>query len=78
MKQIIQAYGPVKICNHKQGHYSERRICEKMTLNEIRYNSATSTILLVVGLAHTHNMLFRIKSTGRYIHQKQVKVVYTT
>ena len=25
------------ICNRKQGHYSDRRICEMMTLNEIRY-----------------------------------------
>ena len=39
------------ICNHKQGHYSDRGICEMMTLKEIRYNPATSTFLLVVGLA---------------------------
>jgi hypothetical protein len=42
------AYGPVIICNHKQGHYSDRRICEMITLikemitlNAIRYYSAT-------------------------------------
>jgi hypothetical protein len=29
------AYGPVAICNRKQGHYSDRRICEMMILNEI-------------------------------------------
>ena len=31
------------ICNRKQGHYSDRTICEMMTLNEIRYNPETST-----------------------------------
>ena len=39
------AYGPVIICNRKQGHYNDRRICEMMTLNEIHYNLATSTYL---------------------------------
>jgi hypothetical protein len=38
-------YGPVIICNSKQGHYSDRRICEIMTLNEIPYNPATSIFL---------------------------------
>ena len=51
-----------------------------MTLNEIRYNPAASTFLLVVGLAlkspHTHSMFLRIESTGRYTHHKQVIVVY--
>jgi hypothetical protein len=45
------AYGPIIICNEEQGHYSDRRIYEVMTLNEIRYNPATSTFLSVVGLA---------------------------
>jgi hypothetical protein len=27
----------VVICNRKQGHYIDRRICEMMILNEIRY-----------------------------------------
>jgi hypothetical protein len=39
----------------------DRRIGE-MTLNEIRYNPATPTFLLIVGLAfkrsHTHSMLY--------------------
>ena len=47
------------ICNRKQGHYSDRRTCEMMTLNEIRYNPAASTFLLVAGLAlkspHMHS-----------------------
>ena len=50
-----------------------------MTLNEIRYNPATSTFWLVVGLAlkspHMHSMLLRIESTGIYTHHKQVIVV---
>ena len=29
------------ICNRKQGHYSDCRICEMMTLDEIRYKPAT-------------------------------------
>ena len=57
------------ICNRKPGHYSDRRICEMMTLNEIRYNPATPTVWLVVGLAlinhHTHGMPLRIESTER-------------
>ena len=73
-------YDLVIICNRKQGHYSDRRICEMMTLNEIRYNPAASTFLLVVGLAlkspHTHSMLLRIESTGIYTHHKQATVVY--
>ena len=68
------------ICNRKQGHKSDRRIYEMMTLNEIRYNPAASTFLLEVGLAlkspHTHSMLLRIESTGRYTHHKQVIMVY--
>ena len=72
----------VIICNRKQSHYSNRGLCEMMTLNEIRYmyNPTTSTFLLVVGLAlkspHTHSMLLRIKLTGRYTHHKQVIVVH--
>ena len=79
MKQISQ-HDLVIICNRKQGHYSDRRICEMMTLNEIRYNPAASTFLLVVGLAlkspHTHSMLLRIESSGRYTHHKHVIMVY--
>ena len=55
------------ICNRKQAQYRDRRICEMMTLNEIRYNPASSTFWLVVGLAlknhHTHGMPLRIEST---------------
>jgi hypothetical protein len=82
MKQIIQHnYEPVIICNSKQGLvYSDRRICEIMTLNGIRYTSATSTFLTVVGLAlkssDTQPMLLCIDSTGRYTHHNQVKVVH--
>jgi hypothetical protein len=36
------------IFNRKEGHYSDRRICEIMILNEIHYNPATSTFLSVV------------------------------
>ena len=68
------------ICNRKQGHHSDRRICEMMTLNEIRYNPAASTFLLVVRLAlkspHTHSMLLRIESTGIYTHHKHVTLTY--
>jgi hypothetical protein len=62
----------VIICNRKQGHYNDGRICEIMILNEIHYNPATSTFLSVAGLAlksfHTQNML--------YTHHKQTNVVY--
>ena len=51
-----------------------------MTLNEIRYNPASSTFWLVVGLAlknqHTHGMPLRIESTERHTHHKQVIVVH--
>jgi hypothetical protein len=53
-----------------------------MTLNEIRYNPARSTVLSVVCLplksSHTQNMLLFIESIGSYTgtHLKQVKVVY--
>ena len=51
-----------------------------MTLNEIRYNPAASTFLLVVGLAlkspYMHGMLLRIESTGKHTHHKQVLVVH--
>ena len=60
------------ICNRKQGHYSDRRICEMMTLNEIRYNTAASTFWLEVGLAlkrpHTHSMLLRMESTKAHTY----------
>jgi hypothetical protein len=39
------AYGPVIICNCKQGYYSDRRICKMMTLNEIHYNPEWNLIL---------------------------------
>jgi hypothetical protein len=68
------------MCNHKQSHYSDRRICVKMTANEIHYNLATSTYLSIVCLVwkspYTQNMPLRIKFTVRYTHHKQVKVVY--
>ena len=38
------AYVPVIICNRKQGHYNDCRICE-MILNDINYNLATSAYL---------------------------------
>jgi hypothetical protein len=41
----ISAYGPIMIWNRKQGHYSDRRIYEMMTLSDIHYNLATSTFL---------------------------------
>jgi hypothetical protein len=44
-----------------------------MALNEIRYNPAT--VFLVLKSIHTQSMLFRIESTRRYTHHKQVKVV---
>jgi hypothetical protein len=70
----------VIICNRKQGHYNDRRICEMMTLNEIHCNPATSTFLSVVCLVlkslHTRNSLLPIESTGRHTHHKQVKMVY--
>ena len=73
-------YDLVIICNHKQGHYSDRRICEMMTLNDICYNPATSSFWLVIGLAlkhqHTHDMPLRIESTERHTHQKQAIVVH--
>ena len=67
------------ICNRKLGHYSDRRICEMMTLNDIHYNLAASTYVYVACLVlkrpHTQNMLLRIESIGRYTHHMQVKVV---
>ena len=73
-------YDLVIICNRKQGHYSDRRICETMTLNEICYNPAISTFWLVVDLAlknhHTHGMPLRIESTERHTHHKQAIVVH--
>jgi hypothetical protein len=59
------AYGPVIICNRKQG--SNRRIdnIEMMILNENCYYPATSTFLSVVDPAlksfHLQNMLLRIE-----------------
>ena len=68
-------YDLVIICNRKQGHYSDHRICEIMTLNETRYNPATSTFWLVVGLAlnspHTHGMPLRIESTEKHTHHSR-------
>ena len=61
-------------------YYSDRRICEMMTLNGIRYNPATSSFWLVVGFAlkthHSHDMPLRIESTERHTHHKQVIVVH--
>jgi hypothetical protein len=51
-----------------------------MTLNEIRYNPATSTFFSLVDLAfespHTQNTFLCIESTEKYTHHKQVKVYY--
>jgi hypothetical protein len=51
-----------------------------VTSNDIRCNTAASTLLLVVCIAlkysHTQNMLLRIELTGRYTHYKHVIVVY--
>jgi hypothetical protein len=70
----------VKICNRKQGHYSDRRIYEMIILIEIHYNLAISTLLSVVCFIlkspHAQNKLLRIESTGRHAYHKQVKVVY--
>jgi hypothetical protein len=70
-------------CYSKQGHYySDHKVCETMTLNDILYNPATSTFLLEVDLAltksHMHDMILRFESAGRYTHMyhKQVKAVY--
>ena len=80
MEQISQHMIIVIICNRKQGHYSDRRICEMMILNKIRYNPATSTFWLVVGLAlkspHTHDMALSIESIERHTHHKHVIVVH--
>jgi hypothetical protein len=74
------AYGPVLICNPKQGHYSDRRIWKMMTMNDIHYNPATTTYLSVVCFVlkspHTQNMRMRIESTGRYTHYKHIRMVY--
>jgi hypothetical protein len=77
---IHSKYGTVIICKCKQGHYSDRRICQMMTLMNILYNSATSNALqvsyLVLKKTHqTQTLLLRIKSIGRYIHHKELKVV---
>jgi hypothetical protein len=45
MKQIIQPYGLMIICNRMQGHCTDCRICEMMNLNEINYNPATLIII---------------------------------
>jgi hypothetical protein len=41
------AYGSLIICNRKQGHYNDWRICEMMNLNEIHYNPTNSTMWFV-------------------------------
>jgi hypothetical protein len=68
------------ICNRKQGHYNDCRICEMITLNKIHYNTATSIFFSVAGLVlkhpYTQNMLLAIESAGRNKHRKQVKIVY--
>jgi hypothetical protein len=73
------AYGPVIICNRKQGYYTGHRICKMMTLNEIHYIHPTSYHLSVVCLVlrshHTQCMLLRIDSSGKYTHHNQMKVV---
>jgi hypothetical protein len=44
------AYGPVIICNHKQGHNSDRRTCKMMTLNEILPRTITCAFVLGVSV----------------------------
>jgi hypothetical protein len=67
----------VIICNRKKGHYSDRTICEMMTLNESHYNPAASTswsvVCLVLKSPQTQNMLLHIEFNT---HHKQVKVVH--
>jgi hypothetical protein len=72
---MIRTPLPVIICNRKQGHYSNRRICE-MTLNMILYNPETSNYLSVVFLLLKclHTLVYRI--TLETDTHKQVKVVY--
>jgi hypothetical protein len=48
-------------CNRKQCHYSDGRICKMMTLNEVGYNSATSTFLSMVGLALKSSHTFSLR-----------------
>jgi hypothetical protein len=52
------AYGPVINCNRKQGHYSDRRIYDMITSNEI---PAILTFLSVVciGLKSLHTQFIR-------------------
>jgi hypothetical protein len=45
------AYVPVVICYRKQGHYSNRRICEMVILDEFHYNPANINFLSVLCLA---------------------------
>jgi hypothetical protein len=73
MKQIIQHMGK---CNRKQGQYSDRRICEMMTLNEIHYNPGPCSINFFGQYSQTQNKLLRIESIEKYSHHKQAKVVY--
>jgi hypothetical protein len=67
----IKLIGPEMICNLKHDHYSDRRTCQIIISNHIRYacNPETSTFLSEVHLAskyyHMQNMLLRIQS-GRY------------
>jgi hypothetical protein len=70
------AYEPVIKCNRKQCHYSDRRICEMMTLNDIATSTFLSVVCLALKSSHTQNMPLRIESTGRYINNRQVEVVY--
>ena len=61
-------------------YYSDRRTCEMITLNEIRYNPAASSFMLVVGLAlkspHTHSMLLRIESTITVYNVKKSRLQF--
>jgi hypothetical protein len=57
------------ICNRNQGHCSDRKNSEKITLNENYYNPLTSTYLSVFYLllkrSHTQSMRLRIVTQTR-------------
>jgi hypothetical protein len=59
------AYGLVIICNRKQGYYSDHRICEMMTLNEIYYNLSTSNLMSIVGLVVISSHIRRLYASNQ-------------
>jgi hypothetical protein len=73
------AYGPVIMCNRKQGYYSDCRIRKMMTLNNIHYNSATSTFFNSWPLFEKFSYAKKCTCVWNQLgdkHQKQLKVVY--